>query len=485
MLEESMRKKRPHPNLRRGLTTAAFLWPLSLAAVVFGQQTPPGTSQPYPLPSTTPISRAAPAAAAAAAESPVHISFAQAEESARKIEPAWLAQQTARGSAVYDRRMALAGLLPQATYHGEALYTQPNGVPDSGPLPGTIGPVFIANNSVREYISQAWVTDKLSLTGVARYRQASALSKQAQAQAEIAARGLHVVVTLDYYAALAAQHKLAAAQSAEQEAQRFDDLTRKLEAGREVAHADVLKAQLQWEQRQRDLADAKQTLLATKESLGVLLFPDPSTPYDLDDTLNAQPNLPPEAQARALAGASNPELRSALATLQASREDVRAAWGEYFPTLTLAYNYGIDAPYFAASGPNGRQFLGYSVGAGLDIPLWNWFTTHDKIKQSQLREHQAQAGLDYAQRQLIAALDQSYNELRAAATIFTSLQASVGQAQESLRLTTLRYQAGEASVLEVVDAQNTLFAAESAVADGAARYHVARANLEQWTGPLP
>ncbi len=484
MREESMRKKCPHSNLRRGLPTAAFLWPLSLAAVVFGQQTSPGTSQPYPLPSTTPISRAAPAAAAAAV-SPIHISFAQAEESARKIEPAWLAQQTARGSAVYDRRMALAGLLPQATYHGEALYTQPNGVPDSGPLPGTVGPVFIANNSVREYISQARVTDKLSLTGVARYRQAGALSKQAQAQAEIAARGLHVVVTLDYYAVLAAQHKLAAAQSAEQEAGRFDDLTRKLEAGREVAHADVLKAQLQREQRQRDLADARQALLVAKESLGVLLFPDPSTPYDLDDTLNTQPDLPAATQVRALAAHFNPEMRSALANLQVAKEDVRAAWGGYFPTLTLAYNYGIDAPYFEATGPSGQQFLGYSIGAGLDISLWNWFTTHDKIKQSQLREHQAQAGLDYAQRQLIAALDQSYNELRAAATIFTSLQASVGQAQESLRLTTLRYQAGEASVLEVVDAQNTLFAAESAVADGAARYHVARANLEQWTGPLP
>ena len=59
------------------------------------------------------------------------------------------------------------------------------------------------------------------------------------------------------------------------------------------------------------------------------------------------------------------------------------------------------------------------------------------------------------------------------------------QAQQSLRLTTERYQAGEASVLEVVDAQNTDLAAESAAADGAVRFHVARANLERWTGPLP
>jgi outer membrane protein TolC len=381
--------------------------------------------------------------------------------------------------------VALAGLLPQAAFHSEALYTQPNGVPDSGPLPGTVGPVFIANNSIREYVGQALVTDRLSLAGVARYRQTGALARQAQAQAEIAARGLHAVVTQDYYTVLAAEHKFQAAQAAEREARRFVSLTEKLEAGREVAHADVLKAQLQWEQRQRDLADATQAVLASKNSLGVLLFPDPSTPYELDDTLIVRPDVPDTAQVRALASHANPELGSALAALEASQEEVRAARGGYLPTLTLAYDYGIDAPYVATTGPGGRQFLGYSAMAGIDFPMWDWFGTHDKVRLAQLHEQQARLTLTYTQRRLLAQLDQGQGELRTAATALASLQTSVGQAQESLRLTTLRYQAGEASVLEVVDAQNTALAAEAALADGAVRYHIARADLERLTGKLP
>ena len=43
-------------------------------------------------------------------------------------------------------------------------------------------------------------------------------------------------------------------------------------------------------------------------------------------------------------------------------------------------------------------------------------------------------------------------------------------AAESLRLTLLRYQAGEATALEVVDAQNTVNAARNAYDDGLARY---------------
>ena len=53
---------------------------------------------------------------------------------------------------------------------------------------------------------------------------------------------------------------------------------------------------------------------------------------------------------------------------------------------------------------------------------------------------------------------------------------------ESLRLTTLRYQAGEATVLEVVDAQNTLTAAQNALGDGQVRFRVSMASLQTLTG---
>jgi outer membrane protein TolC len=52
-------------------------------------------------------------------------------------------------------------------------------------------------------------------------------------------------------------------------------------------------------------------------------------------------------------------------------------------------------------------------------------------------------------------------------------------------LTNLRYQAGEATVLEVVDAETALSQAEQAQADGVVRYRVALANLQTLTGVLP
>jgi len=58
----------------------------------------------------------------------------------------------------------------------------------------------------------------------------------------------------------------------------------------------------------------------------------------------------------------------------------------------------------------------------------------------------------------------------------------VDLASESLRLTLVRYQAGEATALEVVDAQNALVQSRNALADGLVRYRLAISNLQVLTG---
>ena len=56
-------------------------------------------------------------------------------------------------------------------------------------------------------------------------------------------------------------------------------MTQKREAAREVAHADVVKARLVQQQRQRNLSDAAWAADEAQLELAVLLFPDPRTPY--------------------------------------------------------------------------------------------------------------------------------------------------------------------------------------------------------------
>jgi outer membrane protein TolC len=90
--------------------------------------------------------------------------------------------------------------------------------------------------------------------------------------------------------------------------------------------------------------------------------------------------------------------------------------------------------------------------------------------------------LSAAQRQLLADLKSDYEEAETSRAELESLRQSAELASDSLRLTTLRYKAGESSVLEVVDAQNTLTQSRNAYDDGQLRFTVAWANLQTLTG---
>jgi outer membrane protein TolC len=174
-------------------------------------------------------------------------------------------------------------------------------------------------------------------------------------------------------------------------------------------------------------------------------------------------------------------LRAALSAFEAAQHDVTAAWGGLLPTLSVDYFYGIDANQFSIK-TDGIRNLGYSGVATLQIPSFSWGADRSKLKQAKLKRDQAQVELTFAQRQLLAHLRQFYSEAETARSALSSLESSAGMAAESLRLTTLRYQAGESTVLEVVDAQNTMTLARNAYDEGQSRYRLAIANLQTLTG---
>jgi outer membrane protein TolC len=318
-------------------------------------------------------------------------------------------------------------------------------------------------------------------------RRASAAAAVARARAEIASRGLVVTVVQNYFAALAAQRKADLAQKAADEGDTFLQLTKNLESGGEVAHADVIKAELQAQERRRQLQEARLTLLNARLDLAVLLFPDFSDRFELTDDLHASIPLPTLDEVQAQANRENPEVRGAIAAVQQAKDNVGVERAAYLPTLGLDYFYGIDASRFATNSifmdqpiPN----LGSSASATLNIPIWNWGATQSRVKQAQIRQAQSARELSFAQRKLLAEIQSLYNEADTALNELSGLNRSAELAAESLRLTTLRYKGGEATVLEVVDAQTTSAQAANSYEDGAVRYRVALANLQTLTGVM-
>ncbi len=411
---------------------------------------------------------------------PLTLTLKDALARARVNEPQYRAALTDYGVARQTAVQTRAGLLPNAAYNGQYIYTQGN---------GTSTGRFIGANGVHEYISQGNVHQALSLQNMAEYRRARAQEALAKAKSEIAARGLVVTVVQAYYGFVVAQRKYSTAQRAADEAGHFFDITQKLERGGEVAHSDSIKAQLQFLQQQRALQDAEVEIERSRMELAVLIFPNFDQNFaTVDDLENIEP-LPSFQEVEAEAGKNSPQLRGALASLKAANQEVAVAWNSFLPSLGLDYSYGIDANHYAVNeydhdplvNRNVRN-LGYAATATIELPLWNWGASRSKVKQAELLRDQAKVELSFAQRKAVADLKTFYSEAQTSRSEMESLRQSADLAGESLRLTSLRYQAGEATVLEVVDAQNTLTLAQNALGDGQQRFRVALANLQTLTG---
>ncbi len=372
-----------------------------------------------------------------------------------------------------DRVQARAGLLPGVSQTTAYTYTEANGSRE--------GFRFIANNAVHEYFSQGNAHQVVSLETIAGFRRAGAAEALANARQEIAARGLVVTVVQNYYGLVVAQRKRANAQAAADEAQHFLQISQQLERGGEVAHSDVIKAQLQYNDRQRDLQEAELAQEKARLGLAVLIFPTFTEDFTVVDDLRFAPPLPGFPEVQQLAERNNADLRAAAAALRVANHDVTVARSGHIPSLSFDYFYGIDATRFAVR-TDGYRNLGYEAMATLNIPVFNWGATQSKVKQASLRLRQARIELSQAQREAVANLKFFYSEADLAKTELELLRNSADLAAESLRLTTLRYQAGEASALEVVDAQNALTQARNAYDDGEARYRLAIATLQTLTG---
>jgi outer membrane protein TolC len=381
-----------------------------------------------------------------------------------------------------DRVQAHAATLPSVTAFNQYINTQGDKTPSG---------VFVANDGVHIYNEQAVVHEEaLSLVRHGEINRALAAEAFARAKADVAARGLNQTVIQDYFAIVSAQRRLGNAETSVRESQNFFELTQKQEQGGEAAHADVIKAQIDLQTRQRDRQEAQLGIEKAKIALGVLIFPTVSSDFSVVDDLQPAAVLPEMGEAQAGAVSTSPDLKAATAGVQEAGWEVTVARYGFLPSLGLDFFYGIDANQFAVHtsypepGREPRLNLGYAAQATLNIPVWTWGATRSKVKQAELKRDQAQLDLTLAQRTLQGNVAAYYAEAHGAQQQLDLLRSSIDLAAESLRLTRLRYEAGEATALEVVDAQNTVTQARNAYDDGLARYRIALAALESIMGTL-
>jgi outer membrane protein TolC len=420
-----------------------------------------------------------------AAGPPQVITLQDALDRAKQLDVAYQSAITDSVVAREDRLQAKTAIRPSLNHLTEYLGTQGNGLTPNGR--------YVTTDGVHVYRSWGFVHSELTPETFYKstYLRSQAAEAVAMARVEIAQRGLAVTVTRNYYTFVTAQRKYATAQQSLLQAQRFLDISQQQERAGQAAHSDVVKAQIQYEQQGQTLQEATLGMENSRLNLAVLLFPTLNENFTAVDDLDSPRALPPFPAIQEMAGNQNPDLRAAQEALRQAAQEIRIAQNALLPSISIDWNYGIEANAFAlhstaaAFAEKGRlPNLGYYIDGKFTLPIFDWGARRSKVKQAQFREQQARVQLTQTQRQLVSNLYSFYNEALAARSAVDGLRRAADLAAESQRLINLRYQAGESTALEVVDAQNTLVQARNAYDDAQTRYRVALATLQTVTGPF-
>jgi outer membrane protein TolC len=281
-----------------------------------------------------------------------------------------------------------------------------------------------------------------------------------------------------YYACAGADELLEARIHAVVVAQKaLDNARARLEAG-VVNRVEVTRAELQLVRARQAQLEAQDTQAQTYLALGTIMnmhqpvrvvaTEKPLTGEEPVDTLTAQ------------AMQLRPEFLALQKTIESNRLTVTSNWWRWAPVLSAFGN----ARAFNYAGFSGDQFS-WAVGLQLDWTIYDGGLRDAQRKLAVAQREENEAKLDLLRDQV---RDDVANADRALITRRSALQTarrSLQLSKETLDLVQVQHDAGTATQLDLLQAQDNLVAAEVALAQARFDLSLGGLQLERLSGSFP
>ncbi len=341
---------------------------------------------------------------------------------------------------------------------------------ENGPIPINVIPGIERDQTIYEPgFDAGWEIDAFGGTRraveAATARVAAAVDQRHAVELTIAAE-----TARRYFELRGTRHEIEALQAAIEAGRSALDLVRRQRAVGEVPDAAVAQAEAEVARLEAELPmhAAEERNIAL--SLGALLGALPETELPLLDTSTGYVELKPlPVGERADLLRRRPDVDAAERALAAATADVGVATAELFPKIRISANGGFQAL------ETGDLFDAASQTFAL-VPLISWRVFDGGRVRAEIRASEARvevAALQYESAVKAALLDaeQALTRYHFGLQTLERLQAAVAAAQRSYGFANDRYRAGDISLLELLDAERTLRAAE----EGYARTHTVAA----------
>ncbi len=256
----------------------------------------------------------------------------------------------------------------------------------------------------------------------------------------------------------------------------FNSLRQQREAG-VVAPIDVNRSQVELQTQQQRLVSVQNDLAKQKINLARLIGLPPSDRFELVNEAPFSP-LPDMTfdQAFKEARDNRADLKAAETQVRAAELARSAARAERLPSLALSADYGVI-------GVNPANSHGtFTVVGSLRVPIWQGGRTEGAIQQAEAALEQRRAELEDLRGRIEADLRTAFLDVAAASSQVELAQRNQELARETLRLTRERFDAGITTTVEVVQAQQSVSAAEADYITSVFAHNVAKISLARSVG---
>lgn len=298
-----------------------------------------------------------------------------------------------------------------------------------------------------------------------QYALAKLNFKAAVADLERAKEDISINVASAYLLALLDKelHQVALGQ-VELSREQLARLTRLAQLGKaspaEVAEAKARVAQDEMNAVQADnnyrlaLLDLSQLIeLETPEGLAL---PRPAAMSDL-------PVLTPPDEVYQTALTAKAAVRAAQYRLEGSKHSIRIAQSSYYPQLSL--NGSLGTSYYStlerSFSRQMRDNFSKYVGFNLSVPVFNRFSTRNRVRTARLQQEEYALQLDNVKKALYKEIQQAWYAALASESKYTSSRTAALAGKEAFRLMSEKYDNGKATAVEYNEAKQNLMRAQS------------------------
>lgn len=207
----------------------------------------------------------------------------------------------------------------------------------------------------------------------------------------------------------------------------------------------------------------------------------PDTPNKLGQQFKLEPPQPPDMQFWLdKAQRNNPLLNIAKISVELAKKDRTRNRDGHFPTLDLVANYAknfSDAPL----GSNNRAA---SVGVQLNMPLFQGGSTQSKWREAEANYDRIRDDLSVAQRNLTVQTQQAFLGVGSGVAQVQALQQALKSSESLLEASKLGQSAGVRTNLDVLNAQQQLYATRRDLAQAQYAYLYSLLQLNAAIGAL-